>query len=233
MVLRPLVPAILVVLLSHTPAQAQQAADDCVRPWVVVVKNDGALVEGWLVKDAESGVLVDVAGRTVLVPEPEIREVVEDCERRATVSPLAPMQPGQPAQPAQPAPRVQRAPKPAAAAPASQSRLQAAESSTRNSVINFSQYFLRWGGGLCISCGGGLFTTGILFVVISAATQAGPPSTQSLLSLGTVLGVITAISAFIAGGGAAMVVSAQLTEFLRPSTAPAAAPVSDMDDDGS
>lgn len=203
-------------LLALAP-HAASADEECPKPWVVVVKHDGSLVEGWLLKDAESGVLVDVNGHTVLVPEGDIKEVVEDCDRRPPSSSVAPPSTGTRG-------RTQRAAPP----PPPPSRGQAAEASFRNSAINFSQYFLRWGGGLFISCGGGLFTTGIIVVIFQLVGRGFGP--ESLLSAGLILGGITAVAAALAGTGVGMVLGAQLTEFARPGPAAAAPPPADVEE---
>lgn len=195
-VMRALLACLVVLFLTPAAAHAQE---DCARPWVVVVKKDGGLVEGWLVKDVDSGVLVDVSGHTVLVPEPDIKEVVEDCGRQAPKAGV----------PQPTAPLATRAPREADS-----------DGRTRNAIIDMAQAAMRWSGGACLSIGGGLFTTGLVIVLISAIPAIVSGGFLEILpGLLIILGLVTAVSAVFVGSGAGLFLGAQLTNNLRAGAA--------------
>lgn len=188
-------PVLMLAAMVWMTAEALPAlaAQDCPNPFVTVVKKDGTLVEGILRQDlGDQGVLVDVGGKKVLVPDEEISYVDEDCTRTGTHA--APQGGG------------------------GGKSLTSNEAAVRNNFIDLFQRAARWTGGGCLSLGCGLCSTGIvitLLTTITAFTQQ--QSIITALTLGTILLVAFGIiSGIFVGGGAGMMLGAQLADYLRP-----------------
>lgn len=180
------------VLGDASPAHAE----DCTDPWVVVVRKDNTTVEGRLIKDGDTGVLLESGGKSVFVPEADITEVVEDCSRRA------------------PAPKAGGI-IPAPAAP--RGKLATTESRFRNNMIDGGQKMLRWVGSGCMGLGCSLFGSG---VVVGVLTLAGAIAQQqsvinAVAAAGVIVVIATGVAAVIGGSGAAMLLGAQLADGLR------------------
>ncbi|MBI5496129.1 MAG: hypothetical protein HY904_13985 [Deltaproteobacteria bacterium] len=203
---------IAVLLLASAPAAA--ADEGCRNPWTVVLKKDATTVEGWLVADTDKGILIEVDGRTQLVPEQQIDEVVEDCARvRAAV----------------PAPAPGGGSQRPAARPAKPT-LKDTEAVFRNSFIDNMQRGMRWFGGGCVSLGCGLCSTGMVIGLITLVNalqvQANLLVTAGWVGLVTVL--FGGAAGLLVGAGAGLIFGAQFTDLLRPDvTAPSTSPEAD------
>jgi hypothetical protein len=206
-----LLPLLALLHVAGRPALVRADDVDCPRPWVVVVRKDGSVVEGRLVKDIDKGILVEVGARTQLVPDDEIEEVVEDCSRLPppVAAPLpAPSQPPAPAAP----------PPPPTTGKKVQKTVLAAEAEFRNNFIGYIQQSVRWAGGGCVSLGCGLCSTGVVFALLTLAYGlTGQTSIQGAVIVAPLLLVIfgMASAVFVASGGG-LLLSAQLLDFLRP-----------------
>ena len=200
MILSPLL-AILLMPAASGATHAPQAG--CARPYVVVVKKDGSVVEGRLLKDMDQGVLVQTPGRSVLVPEAEIDEVVEDCSH-ALSTPAAPA----------------RMPMAARAAP---------EPSARNSFIDFSQLGMRSVGGIMVGLGGTLLTSGIVMALLTFINALGSGIQNALLIGGLVFGVLGGLAMVLVGLGAGLLVGASFSNYLRETPPGARLPEEDFD----
>lgn len=192
--MRPFVLLAAVVLMgAGLPAAA---AEDCPNPYVTVVKKDGGLVEGILRQDlGDQGVLVDVNGKKVLIPDSEISYVDEDCSRGAGATRAAPQGGG-----------------------GGGKSLSSTEAQVRNNFIDMFQRAARWTGGGCVSLGCGLCSTGIVITLLSAVTAfTQGTNIITTLTLGTILLVaFGVVSGVFVGGGAGILLGAQLTDYLRP-----------------
>ncbi|MEW5855406.1 MAG: hypothetical protein AB2A00_41920 [Myxococcota bacterium] len=203
--MRFLLPTLVVstLALCALSGTAHAQSGDCPNPWVVVVKTDGSVVEGKLVREIERGVLVDVGGRTTLVPDEQIEEVVEDCSRAAAPGVGA-------AQPQAPA-----APPVARPAPAPRSRAAVAADSFRNSVIMAGQMGMRLVGGACMSLGLTICSIGVVTALTLFIGSLGQGLENALVLTLLALAIFGGAAAVFWGSGAGLLVGAQMAGALR------------------
>jgi hypothetical protein len=164
---------------------------------VVVVKNDGSVVEGTLVKDIDKGVLIEVGGKTTLVPEADIAEVVEDCSRSV---------------------RGKTAP---GAAPRAGQQVRDKEQRFRSEVIGTAQTAARWVGTGCLGLGCNILGAGVIAGISTFAymlTRQDPENAlfTALLSASLIGGVFGVAAIVFMGGGAGLLLGARLADFVRP-----------------
>lgn len=179
------------ILMLWMPAGSLLAQETCPHPWTVVVKKDGTTVEGPLVKDTDSGVLLEVRGQSILVKEADIEDVVEDCSRRAPLKP---------------------------AAPAVSSRDTAND--FRTSVIDVAQSVMRLVGGSLMGLGGSIFSTGVLVAVVTTipALMQVNLLLPTLLAVAVLMALFGAVSLFFFVTGLGLFLGARVVDLFRPSS---------------
>jgi len=177
--------------LAALGAQAQP--EDCEKPWVVVVKKDGSISEGPLVRDIQRGVVLRVDGKSTLIPEEDIEEVIEQCDHDLLAAPL----------------------KAAAAPPAT--------GLFRTNTVEFGQRVMRFTGSGCLTLGCGLASTGMVsalgymlngFVQAQNSGQTSPQP-QVFQLAGVFLAGFGGAAAVALGSGAGLFVVAALLDPLK------------------